>query len=343
MLFSVMGDLLSQPSDIFAFGGALGTTSDFTLNEDGNAEIKGYPVFRTGQFADSKGRVQKWTSEDLASMVTNFSDMREEFPNPVVREDHSRSMGSLVGYVDGLSLSDDKNTLLADFTLTKGDAIEKWQRKHYRGRSSEIGAWRVAEDDVRAPFYMGFAFVDIPAVTRLYSAADPEPNLYMEAKVPEEITKPEGGPAPELHKFTVAGAEVTDYAAVQAHIEALEVFQAEQREKGRTDFVDKMISENRIAAPAKDATVEFAKSLSDEQFASWSKVTEAAAPLAAFGSVETAGSDGTAAGERSALEGELADKEAVVAHFRRSGMETEKLEQLESYKRMVAIKQELSK
>lgn len=333
-----MSEQANDQSSMFAFP-SLGTAQQFTALEDGTGVVTGFPVFRAGNFRDDKGRPASYTGADLSAIVENFKAMREEYPNPPVREDHSRSINSVVGYVDGLHVNDD--VLFADFTLTEPRAVERFKRKTYRGRSSEIGAWRVNKDEHKTPFFYGFAFVDIPAVSRLYSAGESEISLYMEAEVPEEtaVIEPEGGPVLEAqHVFSVAGAEVTDYAQVQAHIDQLELFASEQRSAGRTAFVTKLVEENRLAAPQMEAMIEFVRTLDDDQYLKWSEAMAGAAPLAAFGEVGPSDTQSTD-GENPRLIA-LADAQETVRMHRLAGMDEDILKETDSYKKMISLQEE---
>ncbi len=324
-------------------------TQAFELNEDGSAKITDYPVFRAGTFRDSQGRKRSWNRDDLTQMVDHFNTHRDDYPNPPVREDHSRSIASVVGYVDNLKVRDDSDVLLADFSLTEPKAIDRWKRKTYRGRSSEIGAWRAGKN-VISPFFLGFAFVDIPAVSRLYSSSSSEAeHLYLEAELSTDTDTrddlDEGGelePGPTaMHKFTIDGIEVENYEAVQAHITALETFRDETRNAHRADFVEKLIISNRVPAPAKDQTLEFVQTLSDDQFVAWKASMELTQPLEIFGAGGISGTESDSAREeREGRALEFATVSETVRMHRLSGMDEETLKQTASYKRMTELEQE---
>ena len=348
---------------------SLGESANFVRSEDGTGVITGLPVFRPGTFNDSRGKEVTYTSKDMGAMVEHFDLLRDDFPNPPVREDHSRSINSVVGYVDSLNVRSD-GVLVADFTLTEPRAVDRWERKTYRGRSSEIGAWRIDEDTVKAPFFMGFAFVDIPAVTRLYRAPESEISLYMEAEVPEtaEVVTPEtisftandaeytlslagaeysldgswqivsADAEPELHKFTVKGEEVTDPEAVQSHIDSLEQFASEQRTSGRATLVRKLVSENRLPAPQQDAMIEFVQTLDDNQFVKWSETMSDAAPIATFGGMGGGGSETDRENNESQIQ--LAIAEETVRNHRLAGLDEEVIRETDSYKTMIKLQQE---
>lgn len=153
-------------------------TSAFTFdghamskNADGTSRVTRMPVFKAGTFRDSWGDQQTWTQDHLRQMVDNFSLLkaRDIFPNVPVRSDHSFSIDKVIGYVDGLSLSEDGNFLLADYTVTEPTAAEKIARGTYRSRSLEVGMFETNSGEMYYPVVFGFAFVDIPAVEGLHS------------------------------------------------------------------------------------------------------------------------------------------------------------------------------
>jgi ATP-dependent Clp endopeptidase proteolytic subunit ClpP len=82
-------------------------------------------------------------------------------------------------------------------------------------------------------------------------------------------------------KFQMNGSEVTDPAAVQAHITGLESFKTETIQAGRKSFVKALADDGKIMASEENltATEKFALSLSSEQFNQW-KATMEAAPKA---------------------------------------------------------------
>ncbi len=138
----------------------------------GNTLIKGMRVFRTGTFKDSWGEQHTWEAPHLAQMVFNFELLRsggllEHVP---VRDGHPSLFGGggeVVGWVTSLYVQD--NFLLADFEVTEPAAVGKLDRGTYRARSSEIGFYETNDEAMYWPVFMGFAFVDIPAVEGLFS------------------------------------------------------------------------------------------------------------------------------------------------------------------------------
>lgn len=146
-----------------------------TLSAAGATRIK---VFRTGAVKDSKGRAREWTRSDLDKMVTNFIDLRDSgiLPNVPVRENHSRDVRQIGGYITGLHVAsepaaDGRFYLEADLDLTEPEVRNRYNRGTYRNRSIEIGAYETNTGEIYFPVVLGLAFCDIPAVEGLYEAA----------------------------------------------------------------------------------------------------------------------------------------------------------------------------
>lgn len=181
MPFKALADL---PSDVLGENGRPAVllapieTSDHglpTLTEQSVTRLK---VFRTGAVKDSKGRKRVWSREDLEQMVANFALLRDKglLPNVPVRENHSRDVRQIGGYITGLHLAtspaaDGRFYLEADLDLTEPDVRDRYNRGTYRNRSIEIGAYESNDGDIYFPVVLGLAFCDIPAVEGLYEAA----------------------------------------------------------------------------------------------------------------------------------------------------------------------------
>lgn len=145
----------------------------------GSLIVERMPVFKSGTFKDSMGIQATWEPEHLEQMVFNFGMLRDRgtLPNVPVRNQH-RSLfgggGEVIGYVLALHHDTASGRLLADFEITEPDAAEKVRRGTYRARSAEIGMYETNEEALYWPVFMGFAFVDIPAVEGLYNKAQAE-------------------------------------------------------------------------------------------------------------------------------------------------------------------------
>lgn len=147
-------------------------------------------------------------------------------------------------------------------------------------------------------------------------------------------------PAAPTHAFTIAGGQVSDFAAVQAHIDSLERFQAETIVARRNDFVSECVAAGRILAPALDSTSAFAQTLSAEQFEAW-KATMEAAPaspiLGQYGNASGQGQENTAPGVGDNAANEVESLKATIQQHTRSGLKAEKIKVMPSYKRLVAL------
>lgn len=350
---------------VYAFGSHVSPNfaQAFERHDDGTATVRNLPVFKTGTHTDSQRRVQKWEASDLEQMVANFTKLQASFPNIPVRKDHSRSVEQIAGYVSRLHT--DGDLLLADFSFTEPESADKWERGTFRSRSAEVGAFQTNDGVVHNPVFMGFAFVDIPAVEGLFSKTDQskdirfftEANMTTEAEVETPpVVEPKVVPAvvppvAELTKpvetatFTINGVETSDFAAVQAHLAQLETFASEQRDSARKAFAAALGNENKIGAPQVDAMSEFALSLDDDQFGKLEAVFAAAPVLPILGD-HSAGTITNPDGEDSVLsvkEQELADAEAIVLQHKRSGMTQDQIEQTASYTKLTALRAEMTK
>ena len=149
-----------------------------TTLSNGAFRIERMPVFKSGTFKDSMGYQATWEPEHLEQMVFNFEMLRSRgiLPNVPVRSDH-RSLfggGEVIGYITGLYHDQASGRLLADYEITEPEHAAKLQRGTYRARSAEVGMYETNDEALYWPVFMGFAFVDIPAVEGLYSKAAKE-------------------------------------------------------------------------------------------------------------------------------------------------------------------------
>ena len=346
----------------------------------GTATITGFPVFKAGTFRDSMGEQRTWTTEQLHQIVSNFNLLKDRgiFPNVPVRSDHSYSVDKVIGYFDALSVSDDGQFLLADYTVTEPPAADKIERGTYRSRSMEVGLFESNGGEMDFPVAFGFAFVDIPAVEGLhaknaavsYFSATATDNK--ESTMPTEnddrgATKPEvtanatvsgsvlpmsgtatfstgastSGtvitmtPAPAVHTFRVNGGDVTDVAAVQAHIDSLELFASETRDGNRKAFVNGLVEAKKLAAPQAEAMSDLVVSMTAEQFEKFKASYEAApvlSVLASHGATTTA-----PAGETTAADDQLAVLEATIAQHKRAGLTDDQIAKTSSFKKLAAL------
>src|ERR1035437_5369846 len=205
-------DHAAQPSVSFFSANPSGTIEK---NEGANGMVRGMKVFRTGSLKDSLGRQHTWTPEELDAIVTHFDQLRTSgaFPYVPVRVDHSASADSVVGYF--ANLARDGDFIVADVEFTEPEALAKWERGTYRGRSLEISAYETNDEQRCWPVALGLAFVDLPAVEGLYRRSDPTP-IIKEPTVPDEKT------TPQVATFRINSVPTTDVATIQSYIDELE-------------------------------------------------------------------------------------------------------------------------
>ena len=153
--------------------------------------------------------------------------------------------------------------------------------------------------------------------------------------------------APTVDTPTVAllvnGLEVTDMAAVQAHITGLEAFKKETIETNRTNFVASLASDGKILA--NDETIknteEFALSLTNDQFDKW-KASMSAAPASNLFAKHGVGPGDTKAPNNGGSANATADRikvlEEIVQSHRDAGMSEETIQSKSSFKGLQQLK-----
>jgi len=353
----------NKKASIYAFGNYSSANFAFAFErqpDTNTAAVRNLPVFRAGTFADSAGAVQTWEVDNLQEMVDNFAALQDVFPNVPVRLDHTRSVQSIVGYMDGLRV--DGDLLLADFTFTEPEAADRWERGSYRSRSSEIGYFQTNEGDGHWPVFQGFAFVDIPAVEGLYAKSESTINFFTEAPMPTtsstiplvdpaaSAVTPEAPETAEFTKplvaakFTVNGVETSDPVEVQAYIARMETFAKEQNEAARSSFAAKLVEDRKLIAPQLEAMTEFALSLDDAQFSKLENVFSSAAVLPVLED-HSAGTITNPNGEStiSDLDQQIADAEEVVQMHTRAGLTEDQVKATSSYQKLAALRLEQTK
>lgn len=260
--------------------------------------------------------------------------------------------------------------VFADFEFTEPDAAAKFERGTWRNRSAEIGMYRTNAEADFWPVYMGVAFVDIPAVEGLNfsssngasdgpkffvmkdkekSVGDTQPQVVGQVpapgtQAPAQHSAPAGGGLPfdpTPHVFAVNGLQVTDYTAVQAHINVLERFRADVQEQARKDFVSGLATANKIAASQIPSTEKFAIGLSPEMFEQWKGTWEQAPAQAVFGQHGNAVTNPDNAAQQQADPKEEQYKiwHATVAQFKSAGLKVEAIKNTASYKNLIAAGQ----
>lgn len=353
---------------------------------DGTITLTDVPVFRSGTFRDSWGDQTTWSDEDINMMVSNYTYLRDNLllPNIPVRDGHKGFLsrgGTVVGW--HTSLRTEKRTskhdnteytyLLASYDVTEPDAAGKITRGTWRSRSAEVGPYRTNGDVVHSPTYMGFAYVDIPAVEglegfskkedssgKLYAfmsergtpvtapapAPTPDPTPAPApapgpAPVPTPTPPPTPVPAPQQqysnpYVFTVGGQQTTDYADVQRKILAYEQSHVEATNANRQNFVSQLATDRKVTEPQAKAFSAWVLTLNDTQYREWAATWDVAPTnslLQPHGALPTAPNHGSPA---SSAEDQVSIDEDTVKMHERSGMTAEKIQKLPSYRRLVA-------
>lgn len=339
-----------------------------------NKVYSGVAVFRSGTFRDSNGMQNTWEDLHISQMMDNFDHLvkNKKIIQVPARDGHKSFLnkntpgnGAVVGWhqnvqskkikspVDGLEY----NYILADYEITEPYANEKIVNGTFRNRSAEIGTYTTNNEAEFWPVYLGFAFVDFSAVEGLNFSSSSQGNgnvrLYTwtgwsnEEKTVDPNQQGTGTALPfppsmlpggqaNASAFTLNGQQVTDPAAVQAHINRLEQFVQEARGAARANFVSGLVRTSRVPVTQQDAMVAFANSLNDEQYGQW---------IATWGSVEQlpllANHGGGVTNPQgnttlTASDQAIADAEAVVKMHELTGMPKEQLAKTASYAKLVA-------
>jgi hypothetical protein len=283
-------------------------------------------------------------------------------------------MDGLIGWHTGLAVEDRLNTvdgqhytyLLADYEIMDPEAIDKINRGLWKSLSSEVGTWVSNAEAEYWPVYQGVAYVDFPAVEGLktFASANGVGSKFSimseENSVPDDVKPPlppappaaaqpagqhaagqpvqPAAPAAPVHLFTVGGKQVSDFAAVQAHITALEEFKTGSITAGRKAFVSGLVSANKMLATNQADTEAWVLTLDDAQFEGYKKQWEGAPVLAPLGNhaAGTTNHDGTQpAGTDAQVPDEIAMGLETIAAFRTSGMTNEQIKMTPTYAKLV--------
>lgn len=308
---------------------------------NGNFHVLGLSVFKTGPAKDSLGRPFDFTSAQLDELVSNFHALKDSgvFPNVPGRSDHSGSIEQVVAYCDNLYT--DGTLLFVDIGFTQPLAVSQYGNGTYRARSAEIGPFETNAGETYYPVFLGFAFVDIPAVEGLYSKqpvhGEPiTPEATPVAKFTINGIETEDAPAIQahidtlqakvaapvvLHKFKVAGADTTDVVAVQARIDTLETSLVETANVARAAFVKSLGDNKLIGAPQVASFTTLVASLDDEQFEAFKLSYADAAPLTVLTRHAATGNGGKVnSGGTDPVADRIEVLETVVKMNKRAGM-----------------------
>ncbi len=260
--------------------------------------------------------------------------------------------------------------LLADYEILDEDAKRDIASGLWRNRSSEIGTYLSNAEAEFWPVYMGVAYVDIPAVEGLnFSASQagaPAPKVYVmfdssskeknvgdtppaapsQGSQPPAGTQQHGAPAApaapaQPFMFTIGGAQVSDYAAVQAHISSLESFRDETTKTNRENFVKALVAGNKIPATKLDAYTKHVSAMSAEQFSNFQDLygdMEVPSLLGQHGG--GVANDGKPSVQHSAEQGSDARKMILTERVRMhsaAGTPKATIEKMDSYRELIAL------
>ena len=324
--------------------------------------LENVPVFRSGVFRDSWGDQHTWTESQIDTMVEHFTSLQPRLPHIPVRDKHKGFLsagGEVVGWHTALSSKKLKSTadneeylfLLANFEITEPDAEGKIRRGTWRNRSSEIGRYLTNQDEEIWPVYMGFAYVDLPAVEGLQGhskAEDKKLYVFMSDKgvsvtqpSPPKPPAPPAPPAPpvatEPFVYTVNGEQISDPAEVQKRITAFEVAQHEAQVSNRKDYVKKLVGDNKILAAQSAAYESWVQDLSEKQFSDWQAVMDAAPGQTLLAKHGEQGQGNSGPGGTVTPEQDKIDiAKEIVKNHKISGMHSDKIKETPSYQILVA-------
>jgi hypothetical protein len=343
------------------------------VTAQGGLGVNSMPVFKSGTFKDSMGDQFTWKPEHMDQMVFNFQMLKDRgvLPNIPVRDGHRSAFGSggaLIGYVSDLRHDVDTGKLVADYEITEPTAIGKLQRGTYRARSAEVGLYETNDEAVYWPVFLGFAFVDIPAVEGLYehrqanetqyslmsqedivTVPDPQqpgaptppaptPNPTAPAPAPNPAPQPVPAPTPApggpaTASFSLNGHAESDFAAVQAHIAKLEGFVRETTDTNRKNFVSKLAADKKITQPQVDLLTPVVLTMDEKQYGDFAKAYEDAPIVPVLAPHAGAAGDGDA----DPRVDRIAVLQAQVQMHRRSGVPEEQIAKMPSAMELVSL------
>lgn len=309
--------------------------------------VRGLKVFKVGAFKNSRGQRNDWTPERLQHAVDNFNTLRRTrvFPDVPVRIDHTSSMRDVVGYFHELHF--DGQYLLADILFTKRSAYDEYSAGHLRNVSLEIGQYETNDEVLYDDVVQGLAFVDIPAVEGLHQRASGDDDMAGQAQTetpvepdpvePDPVEPDPVEPDPEpvgekvdtharsaVQTFRVNGAETSDLASVQGHIDALEKFRNDMRSTLRDSFVEDLVTQGKILGPQAENFKAHAASLSDTQFEAFRTMYDGMPAHNLLAKHDTT-TDPAVAGAQDAAD-ELAIAKEVIQQFKRANRPQEFIE-----------------
>lgn len=306
-----------------------------------------------------------------------FADVPVRDGHPGFLVSGQEGNGKVVGYHTSLraeeriSLHDGNpyTYLIAEYEILDPEAQEKISSGLWRSLSAEVGRYVTNDGAEFWPVYWGVAYVDIPAVEGLKGFSNGTRYIIEEESVSnaKTVNKPElpapptdpptGGELPtggtgvvrsgerSPFVFSIGGNETSDFAAVQSYVAALESeveglrqFRAETVEAGRNLFVESLASSGKLLASRLQDAKRFAQMLSDEQFAAWKAIMEAAPANPILGNYDSSGgSEPTPTGAVDAAAERAATLRGIIKQHQRAGLSADKIKMTNSYKELAAL------
>lgn len=351
-----------------------------TKGEGTSLMIEGKPIFRSGSFADSEGYEHEWADMHLQQMQMHFSLLSGNaiFEDVPIRKGHPdrgglfggsarNTMDELVGYITAVNIEERVNPsdgqtytyFLADLEIIDEDAKKNIQSGLWRNMSAEIGAFVTNGNAEYWPVMMGVAYVDIPAVEglKVHAKASRQYSLILEEgmtqsslpgnpnpAIPADTLDHTKAPVPPF-MFSIGGQTTTDFAAVQAHITAMETenttlraFRKESEESARVNYVSSLVASNKILEPQKEAYVVYAQSLDATAFAAWKGLMDVASPHTITG----AQGAGFSANVQTSNEGDankalVNDYKAMIATHCMNQVPVDTIKKMDSYNKLMAL------
>lgn len=351
----------------------------------GKHVYSGVAVFRSGTFRDSMGVQNTWEDLHITQMLNNYDFLTNKkiLDSVPARDGHKAWLvgnipgrGEVVGWHTDLKAKTLKSPvdnqeykyLLADYEITQPYAQEKIANGTWRNRSSEIGVYNTNNDTELWPVYLGFAFVDFPAVEGLNFSLPQghrffafignsiretvvsdtqtvqqtgQPVLPFQPPVQpaQHASQPLAQPpvqTPPPFVFSVNGQNVTDPNQVQAYIVRMEGFIKETREVSRKNFVAALVTANKLTVAQQPGQEAFALSLSDEQFEAWSKGWELAPTASILGTHTSGVTNPNNTAQTASAPSDLDNARAIVKMHEQGGMPSADLKKTSSYQKLVA-------
>ena len=167
-------------------------------------------------------------------------------------------------------------------------------------------------------------------------AAEPEASPAPEVPQPELVGAHRQSGA-ESFSFRLDGAEVNDFARVQAHIVELETFRTETIQGSRTAFVDGLVEARVVTAPQAEQFRALVGSMSNDQFDQFKAGFEGMAPSNLFARHDL-GETGGSSQEIDAVADRISILEGIVMNHRHRGASDEEIQKLSSYKELQTLK-----